>query len=321
MLSEVVLKTMRTMPLSLLMLVVVACSRVQPVAQPAVLQQGAARAPHGRVSDHLIVVSVDGLRPDAINRFRTPTLSRLMRDGRYGSDAQTISLSLTLPSHASMLTGVDSDRHGITWNSDKTGSRGYVKVPTIFGLARDAGFSTAAFFSKTKFHHLQVPKTLDYSRSPSRGPLPWSSARTMGLVEEHLRSERPNLLFVHFADVDFAGHSFGWMGRAYGSAVQDVDRSLSRLLALADSRFGAGQYTVIVTADHGGHGKTHGTAARSDMTVPWIVWGKGVKPGDALAGIRTMDTAATSLWVLGVAVPDNWTGRPQTGAFAAFAAR
>lgn len=292
-----------------------ACARPAPVSEPSIVQQGSSRAPRGRVANHVVVVSIDGLRPDAITRFKAPTLSRLMKEGRYSLSAQTIALSLTLPSHASMLTGLDSDEHGVTWNSNKTASRGYVSVPTIFGLAKSGGFTTAAFFSKTKFQHLETPATLDFSRGPARGPLPWSAARTVELVFNHLRESSPNLMFVHLADTDFAGHTFGWMSRTYGMAVRDVDRSLAALLAILDDRFGAGKYTVIVTADHGGHGKTHGTSAKTDTTIPWIVWGAGVHRGDTLSGVRTMDTAATALWMLGIAVPETWTGRALTGAF------
>ena len=71
--------------------------------------------------------------------------------------------------------------------------------------------------------------------------------------------------------------------------------------AYTDARFGRGRYTVILTADHGGHGKSHGTTDPRDMTIPWIVWGAGVHSGDALSGIHTMDTAATVLWLLGTA--------------------
>lgn len=279
------------------------------------MQQATARAPKGRVANHVIVVSIDGLRPDAIQRFKAPILTRLMHEGRYSLTAQTINLSLTLPSHTSMLTGVDSDQHGVTWNSNKTATRGFVRVPTVFGLARGAGFTTAAFFSKTKFEHLEVPSTLDYARAPKRGPMPWSSAHTLSLVQQHLKANNPNLLFVHFADADFAGHTFGWMGHTYGMAVRDIDRALTSLLASADERFGAGGYTLIVTADHGGHGQTHGTTDKVDTTIPWIVWGAGVTAGDTLSGLRTMDTAATVMWMLGVDAPSNWVGRPVTAAF------
>jgi len=294
-----------------------ACTRPAPVIEPsiAIVQQGRANAPRGRVANHVVVVSIDGLRPDAIARFKAPTLTRLMSEGRYSLSAQTIALSLTLPSHTSMLTGVDSDQHGVTWNSDKTATRGFVAVPTIFGLAKGAGFTTAAFFSKTKFQHLEVPSTLDFARGPKRGPTPWSSARTVDLVHSYLKQASPSLLFVHLADVDFAGHTFGWMGHTYGMAVREVDRSLATLVATLDGKYGAGHYTLIVTADHGGHGMTHGTTDKVDTTIPWIVWGAGVQHGDTLSGVRTMDTAATTLWMLGIRVPANWTGRALTDAF------
>jgi predicted AlkP superfamily pyrophosphatase or phosphodiesterase len=297
--------------------IAMACARPAPVVEPApsIVQQGSASAPRGRFSNHVVVVSIDGLRPDAIARFKAPTLTRLMHEGRYSLSAQTIALSLTLPSHTSMLTGVDSDQHGVTWNAEKTATRGFVAVPTIFGLARSAGFTTAAFFSKTKFQHLEVPSTLDFARGPRRGPMPWSSAHTVELVQRYLKQSSPNLLFVHLADVDFAGHTFGWMGHTYGMAVREVDRSLTTLVGTLDEKYGAGHYTLIVTADHGGHGTTHGTTDRVDTTIPWIVWGAGVQHGDTLSGVRTMDTAATTLWMLGVGVPANWTGRALTDAF------
>jgi predicted AlkP superfamily pyrophosphatase or phosphodiesterase len=294
-----------------------ACARVQQNSEPAILQQGAARVLKGRVTDHVIVISVDGLRPDAITTYNAPTLRRMMRDGRYSLGAQTITNSRTLPSHTSMLTGVDADVHGVHWNSDKTGTFGYVKVPTIFGLAHNAGFSTAAVFSKTKFHHLAPPSTIDRMKSPKGklALLPWPASRSADYAIEHLRAAQPNLMFVHIAETDFAAHQFGWMSSTYGRAVGEADIAIGRILSEADARYGRGAYTVIVTADHGGHDKGHGSTDPRDMTIPWIVWGAGVQQGAQLSGIRTMDTAATALWMLGVDAPANWAGKVVSAAF------
>jgi predicted AlkP superfamily pyrophosphatase or phosphodiesterase len=274
-------------------------------------------APSRRVTDHVVIISVDGLRPDAIEKFGAATIQRLVREGSYAPDAQTILPSTTLPSHTSMLTGVDPAAHGVTWNAEEIADRGYVRVPTVFGLARASGFRTAAFFGKSKLHHIHSPATLDYVYAlDSR--LPWrrSGAHTARLVGRYLQRTRPNLLFVHFIEADFAGHLFGWMGRLYGQAVRDADAAVAALLAHADAHFGRGQYTVILTADHGGHGRLHGTDAPDDTTIPWIVWGEGVRAGTQLPyGIRTTDTAATVLWLLGVAVPAEWTGHAVTQAF------
>lgn len=305
---------MRSLRLFALTLVLAACARPQPDTF-AVTQQATPRPSKGRVTDHVLVISIDGLRPDAIAKYEAPTLRRLMLGGRYSLTAQTISISKTLPSHTSMLTGVDVDQHGVTWNSDRTGEFGHVQVPTVFGLAHAAGYATAAFYSKSKFHHIDAPETIDHVRGPRGGPIPWNAGRTTDLVLEHLRAARPNLTFVHLADADFVGHSFGWMGYVYGMAVRETDRAVARILDGADAAFGRGAYTVILTSDHGGHGKSHGSADPVDTTIPWIVWGAGVQQGPALTGIRTMDTAATVLWMLGIGAPASLVGQPVTTAF------
>ena len=109
-----------------------------------VIDPGRAPLPGARTS-HVVVISVDGLRPDAIARYGAPTLQRLVREGRATLDARTIVPSLTLPSHTSMLTGVGPDQHGIEWNDDQVVGRGHVAVPTVFAVAHSAGLRTAGF--------------------------------------------------------------------------------------------------------------------------------------------------------------------------------
>jgi arylsulfatase A-like enzyme len=217
-----------------------------------------------------------------------------------------------------MLTGVGPEKHGITWNSEEMDEHGHVNVPTVFGIAKAAGLRTAAFFSKTKFHHLEAPATLDYVKSPSGGLLTgrFSAERTAQFVEDYLESavEDPNLMFVHIGEPDYAGHFYGWMSGMYGEAVRLADHAVSEILDEANDRFGGGNYTVIVTADHGGHGRDHGSRDPRDTTIPWIAWGKGIQPGTVLPdGIRTMDTAATALWMLGVEAPVSWVGTAVRG--------
>ncbi|MGH7476275.1 MAG: alkaline phosphatase family protein [Longimicrobiales bacterium] len=269
----------------------------------------------GAVSEHVIVVSIDGLRPDAIAAFGARTLGRLIGEGAYSLSASTILPSKTLPSHVSMLTGVPPESHGVTWNTDRTDEHGHVDVETIFERAHEAGLHTAAFFSKSKFQHLQKAGTLDYTQAPS-GLSHWMATRTVGDAVTYLKHEEPNLLFVHIGEPDYAGHTVGWMSRVYGVAVRRADAALGKLIEAADDAFGVGEYTLIVTADHGGHGRNHGSEDVRDTTIPWIVWGEGVASGTKLgAGIRTMDTAATAVWLLGLEPAPDWIGRPVATAF------
>lgn len=272
--------------------------------------------PSTSVTRHVVVMSLDGLRPDAIARFGAPTLQRLVREGSYTLAASTITPSKTLPSHTSMLTGELPDRHQVLWNNVATARSEGVELPTIFGVARAHGYRTAAFFSKAKFHALQQPGSLDYSQAPGGWFGRWSSDRTARDVEAHLAVASPNILFVHFSDPDRAGHSGGWMSDAYGRAVARTDAAVARVLVAADRSFGAGNYSVIVTADHGGHDRDHGSDDPLDVTIPWIAWGKGVKAGQLPdASVRTIDTASTALWLLGLSEPTDWHGSPVAAAF------
>lgn len=274
--------------------------------------------PADTVTEHVVLVSIDGLRPDAIQQFKAPTLQRLIDEGSYTLRATTINPSKTLPSHTSMLTGEPPDQHGVLWNNVATAKADVIDHPTVFGVARARGYVTAAFFSKSKFEVLQQPGALDYSQAPGGWFGRWKANKTVADVEKYLSTTRPNLLFVHLADPDRAGHRSGWMGTAYGEAVAESDAAVARVISAAETAFGRGNYTLIVTADHGGHDRDHGSEDPRDVTIPWIVWGRGVKSGELRdAGVRTMDTASTVLWLLGLDEPTQWHGTPVTGAFQA----
>ena len=97
--------------------------------------------------------------------------------------------------------------------------------------------------------------------------------------------------------------------------MQTADAALGQLLAVADRAYGKGNYSLVVTADHGGHAYGHGTSDPQDVTIPWIAWGRGVNAGLLDEKIDTFDTAPTVLWLLGVEEPDEWDGSPVEEAF------
>lgn len=283
------------------------------------LDIAALKAPTASITRNVILVSIDGLRPDAIKKFEAATLLRLMREGSYSLTARTIMPSSTLPSHTSMLSGEPPEQHHVTWNNVVTAEKDLVDFSTVFSVARAHGYRTAAFFSKAKFSPLQLPGSLDYSQAPGGWWGKWASTRTVGDIKTYLKTEKPNLLFVHLPDPDTAGHSSGWMSAAYGRAVHATDKALDDLLDAADEAYGEDNYSVVVTADHGGHGYGHGTSDPLDVTIPWIAWGRGVDSGEMeeAVTINTFDTAPTVLWMLGVAKPEAWDGVPVVKAFRA----
>ena len=302
-----------TTALAAMALLVPPTLHADPVEPPATPRSEVAAV---RSTDHVLMISIDGLRPDAIDRFDAYTLQRLAREGAHSYEAQTILPSKTLPSHTSMLTGVTPQVHGITWNGDRTLWTGRIGIPTVFQVARQAGQKTAAFFSKAKFHHLESPGSLDHVESPAGWWGTWNAGHTVAQVIDDLEKEDWNLVFVHLGDPDYAGHASGWMSEPYGEAVRKADAAVYRILQEADRVWGSGNYTVLLTADHGGDENGHGLDTPEHRTIPWIAWGKGVTSGETIADeIETTDTAATALWLLGVPVPQGWHGVPVRDAF------
>src|SRR5512142_3226669 len=104
----------------------------------------------------VVILSIDGLRPDAIVPAPMQHLIVLMQHGAYSLSAQTTYPSVTLPSHASMLTGMCPSKHGVNWN-DYLPERGYAKGPSLFDLAHAAGLRTYMFVTKKKLMQVTEP--------------------------------------------------------------------------------------------------------------------------------------------------------------------
>jgi hypothetical protein len=294
---------MRRAPAALLALVVLpACAAVPP----------ADTTPLGPRHDHngpaVVVISIDGLRPDALEPARATTLLRLIDEGAYQPAAQTVLPSRTLPSHTSMLTGVIPQAHGITWNEDRTREHGRVGAQTIFDHAARHGLTSAAIVAKAKFRHLIRDGSPTYAAVPS-GRTIRTAGEIAAHVERRLRHSRPDLLYVHLPDPDVFGHAFGWMTRPYRFGVRRADAAVARVIGAADRAYGEGGYTLIITADHGGARRGHGRGRAEDRTIPWLAWGRGVCPGRISGLVLIEDTAPTVLELLGVPVPAVMTGR------------
>jgi arylsulfatase A-like enzyme len=257
----------------------------------------------------VLILSLDGMRPDAIQQAPMLNLLGLMQAGAYSLVAQTIYPSATLPSHTSMLTGLCPSQHGVLWN-DYDPSQGYAIGTDLFDLAHAAGLTTVMVVGKDKLRQITEPASTDQ----------FKYINDRGLVIARYVAEQviPNgfgLLFIHFPTPDWMGHEYGWMSWQYLDVLRQDDQGLGLLLEALDQAGLRSDTLVIVTADHGGHDTTHGSSQPEDMTVPWVVSGPGVVPGGVAVPISTTDTAATAAWVLGLSLPAEWAGIPVYEAF------
>ena len=261
----------------------------------------------------VLIVTFDGLRPDAIAEADMVNVMALMQNGAYTLNAQTISPSSTLPSHASMLTGMCPSKHIVRWN-EYVPENGYARGTDIFDLAHGAGLQTAMAVGKEKLRQVTEPASTDFFAFIDETDKIDDFTTVTRLAIEQVKVGF-NLMFVHFPDGDLAGHDEGWMSRAQLKAYAKDDRSFGLILQALRDRGMYEDTIIIVTADHGGHDTSHGSDAPEDMTIPWVISGPRVLPAQLITPVHTMDTAATAAFVLGLPLPPEWDGVPVFEAF------
>ena len=240
----------------------------------------------------VVLISIDGLRADALAKAQAPEIRKLMARGVYTLRGRTILPAMTLPAHTSMLTGLEPSAHKILWD-DFRPEKGTIDRPTVFTIAHAAGKRTVAVVGKEKFKTLNVEGSIDSFQIVATD----DAIANQAIIEAGVGFD---LMFVHLPDVDLTGHVLKWMSPEYMKAVEAADTAVGRIVAAMPPNT-----TVIVTADHGGKDKTHGIDIAEDTTVPWVAAGGKVPARGELSGkVNEVDTAATVLSVLGLKLPD-----------------
>lgn len=256
----------------------------------------------------VLILSIDGFRPDAIPLAPMPNLMELMKSAAYTLSARTIYPSATLPAHTSMLSGTCPKNHGVYWN-DYIPENGYAQVTDIFDVAHAAGMQTVMYVGKEKLRQITEPSSTDIFEFINDRDL----VITKKLIENFPADFR--LMFIHFPTTDDMGHVYGWLSNEQLSVLFRADQAIGNLLAELDARGLRNETLFIITADHGGHDTTHGSSMPEDMTIPWIASGAGIHPMQLTTQVQTVDTAATAAFALGLPIPPEWDGVPIYEAF------
>ena len=235
-------------------------------------------------TETVVLVSIDGMRPDAMTQAHTPTIDTLIARGAHTLRAQTVMPSVTLPSHTSMFRGVTPERHGITDNVWTPMAR---PVPSIVDLVALSNRAAASFHCWEPLRDLSMAGALDFSYciNYSTNPDVAIDHAVAQAAADYLRRKRPAFMFVYLGVTDEIGHRYSWMSPEYIAAIQDADAALGNVVATLEELGYLESTVLIVQSDHGGHDQTHGTNRPEDMTIPWIIAGPIVAPPAAPVGI------------------------------------
>jgi predicted AlkP superfamily pyrophosphatase or phosphodiesterase len=251
--------------------------------------------------ERVLVISLDGARPDAILEANTPNIQALAERGAVTWQASTIYPSVTVPAHASMLTGLSPDEHGVVWNDY---SVVILETLTFITRAHEAGYRAGMVVGKEKFKQFHQNEEIAYA-------FPRLGDRSVVDDAVRLLEAGYEVLFVHFPNPDYFGHLIGWMSDTYINEFANTDRQVGRLLTALDDLGLTDSTLVILTADHGGTEQSHGRDIPEHMHIPWIIAGPGIEAGIELQQpVIVTDTAMTVLWALGLDLPESDTGKP-----------
>jgi alpha-tubulin suppressor-like RCC1 family protein len=244
---------------------------------------------------------------------RYPNFARLLNEGSSTLNARCdYDISYTVPNHLSMLTGrpalqpagqPDTVHHGYTPNDTPTTTNtvhntGNPNVPykaSVFDVVHDRGLRTA--FLVGKFSLAVCAQSYDGTNGapdlipPDDGSnkidvvlYPGDAPQVVDAWLLSLTNGMPyHYAFLHFVDLDNYGHFSGWGSEVWFDHLQQIDTQLGRILSAIEANSSlnvALETAVILTADHGGSGRSHGNPQfEPNYTIPLLVWGPGFPAG------------------------------------------
>jgi predicted AlkP superfamily pyrophosphatase or phosphodiesterase len=270
--------------------------------------------------EHVVIIGCDGMSPDGIRNASAPVIKSMMLNGSWTLKARAVMPTDSSPNWASMITGVGPEQHGIVsnnWNTNRfrieptlRGANGM--FPTVFGRLREFRPSAVigCFYEWDEFNRLLEYGALDVLKE-CKNP-----ADTASRAIEFIRSRKPAFTFIHFDNVDYAGHRYGHGSSAYYRAVDVVDRQIGQILEALENSGMMERTIILVTSDHGGVGRGHGNSSKAEIEIPWVIFGRDVKAGfEIKAPVNTYDTALTIEYILGMPSNEATIGKAIKEAF------
>jgi predicted AlkP superfamily pyrophosphatase or phosphodiesterase len=207
--------------------------------------------------ERVLVVSIDALHPAALTAEVAPGLHALMQPGRYTLDGRSVDPPKTLIAHTAMLTGLPPEESGKLDNDWKPGQR-QVARPTLLDDAKQHGFATAFYYAKAKLGYLISAGVDEHALAPDDG---------IDRARAFLAQDGRRFVFLHLSGLEYAGSNAGWLSPDYLDALTYMDMALAPLLQDVTQR---GDYYLLITSDHAGHDRLHGTRHPEDYRLPLI---------------------------------------------------
>lgn len=255
------------------------------------------------MKNKVILISIDGMRPDGLKACGNPYVKELEKLCHYTYSGASMDPSVTFPCHFSMAHSVTPQRHGILSNTYVPQVR---PVKGIFEKADAAGARCAMFYGWEPLRDICLPGSLQFATYINAYAYESSDTVLTDACEKLLTEQAIDFAFLYMVETDEkGGHDNGWMSEEYLRRISVAIDNVKRIV----EKFGD-EYSIIVMADHGGHERSHGTTAPEDMTVPLFFYGKDFPKGKVIEeNISLLEIAPTIAALLGLPAEHEWEGR------------
>ena len=289
-----------------------------PICLSAVMPVSAtAQAGH---DPRVLLIGIDGVRVDMLARAETPTLDSLAEAGFFSDEAKTRVRTVSGPGWSSMLTGVQTDKHGVDSN-DFSGNR-YTEWPD-FLTRLEKEHPELGTFAVLDWPPLGTPDSggplisdaidvkLNFDgETDGYGP---ADAESVEAAVEHLRTADVHAAFVYLGDPDVVSHETDSFSEEYRASIERADSQTAELLEALRARPGYDDedWLILISTDHGRNDAGgHGGKSPSETTIFFLASGPAVSPGRTDCPPEIVDVAATALAHLGI-VAQGLDGQPR----------
>ena len=213
----------------------------------------------------LVVISIDGFRPDYLDRSATPNLYRIIDQGVHAKYLIPSFPTKTFPNHNTIVTGLYPAHHGIVANymydpdlKEKFDKKNpaVMKDPRWWGgepiwvTAEKQGMRAAPMMwpgATVERPGMRPTFTQEFDKHAT------SNERVDKLVPllDLPVDQRPQLLMLYLDAVDQAGHDYGPRSQQVREAVEQADASIGRLMEALKDRGIDDEVNMLVVSDHG----------------------------------------------------------------------
>ena len=253
------------------------------------------------MQNKVILISIDGMRPDGLKLCGNPYVKKLESLCAYSYSARSMNPSVTFPCHFSMTHSVTPQRHGILTNTYVPQVR---PVLGIFEKIKACGGVSSMFYGWEPLRDIASPGSLRFSTYINAYMK--ESCDTV-LTDEAIRNieeNYPDFAFLYMVETDEkGGHDNGWMSDEYLRRISIAIDNVKRVI----ERFGD-KYSIIIMADHGGHDRSHGSELPEDMTIPLFFYGKDFHAGEISKELSLLNIAPTIAKIMGIEPEMEWEG-------------